>query len=106
LSEQRQGALLLIDEAGDVVTRAGGFVGLLWLTSLPARLSLVYFAVRLLELRGEASHHGDELARLAWLTLYLWLLSLWGRWAFVRAARHSLQSTLPAAQGAAPRSNG
>ena len=95
MSEQRAGALSIIDEAGDIVSRAAGFVGLLWITSLPARLSLAWFLARLFVLRKEAGHYGNELSRLAWLTLLLWLLSLWGRHAFVRASRHSLQSTLP-----------
>jgi hypothetical protein len=95
LSEQRASALSIIDEAGDIVSRAAGFVGLLWITSLPARLSLAWFVARLLVLRKEAGHHGNELLRLAWLTLVLWLVSLWGRHVFVRATRHSLQSTLP-----------
>jgi hypothetical protein len=95
LSGPQEGALPLIDEAAAIVSRSSRFTGLLWLTSLPARLSLVYFVARLVELHHEASHHAYELARLAWVALALWLFSLWGRQVFVRAARHSLQSTQP-----------
>ena len=95
MSGRQEGALYLIDDAADIVSRAGGFTGLLWLASLPGRLSLVYFVARLVQLGHEASHHGYELARLAWVALAFWLLSLWGRQVFVRAARHSLQSAQP-----------
>jgi hypothetical protein len=95
LTGRPEGALALIDDAGDVVSRAGAWVGILWLSALPARLAFVLFAARLAQLGSEARRHGNELAQLAYVALAAWLLSLWGRQAFVRAARHSLQSTQP-----------
>ena len=90
------GALRLVDEAADAAGRLPGWVGLLWLTALPARLLLVLLCVRLLQLGESAAHHGVWLRRTAFLLLGAWLVSLWGRQVFVRACRHAFQSSRPA----------
>jgi hypothetical protein len=90
------GALALVDEAAEVTGRVPAWVGLLWLTALPARLLLAMLCIRLHALGESAVHHGAFLQRTALFLLAAWLLSLWGRQAFVRACRHALQSSRPA----------
>jgi len=92
---KEEGALRLIDEAVDAVGRLPAWVGLLWLTALPARLLFAFLCVRLIELGSQAVHHGDWILRTSWLLLIAWLGSLWGRQVFVRACRHAFQSERP-----------
>jgi hypothetical protein len=89
------GALSLVDDATDAVSRMGPWVGFLWITALPARLLLALLCVRLLELGDKATGYGDYLLRLSYAALGAWLFSLWGRQAFVRACRHALESERP-----------
>jgi hypothetical protein len=93
---KEDGALRLVDDAADAVGRVPAWVGLLWLTALPSRLLLAFLCVRLLELGESAVHHAFWIRRMAFLLLCAWLLSLWGRQAFVRACRHAFQSSRPA----------
>jgi len=93
---KEEGALRLIDDAADVVGRLPEWVGLLWLSAMPARLLLAFLWIRLIELGPEAVHYGDWVRRMAWLLLLAWLGSLWGRQVFVGACRHALQSERPA----------
>jgi hypothetical protein len=92
------GALGLIDDAADAVGRLPEWVGLLWLTALPARLLLAFFCIRLIQLGSDAVHSGDWARRIAWVLLVAWLASLWGRQVFVRACRHAFQSERPASR--------
>ena len=91
------GALSLVDDATDAVSRMGPWVGLLWITALPARLLLALLCVRLIELGSESPGYGHYLSRLSYAALGAWLVSLWGRQAFVRACRHALESERPLA---------
>jgi hypothetical protein len=75
----------------------GPWVGLLWFTALPARLLLALLCVRLIELGDKATGYGDYLSTLSYAVLGAWLVSLWGRQAFVRACRHALESERPVA---------
>lgn len=95
MSARREGALALVDDASDVVGRLGPWVGLLWITAIPARLLLALFCLRLVELGAGAAGYGLLLTRLAYLALGAWLVSLWGRLVFVRACRHALESARP-----------
>jgi hypothetical protein len=92
---REEGALRLIDDAADVVGRLPEWVGLLWITAMPARLLLAFLWIRLIELGPDAVQYGDWARRMAWLLLVAWLGSLWGRQVFVRACRHALQSERP-----------
>ena len=65
------------------------WVALLWLTALPSRLVLLAFFVELVELGEMAPSQGRTLLRLAFASLALWLLSLWGRQVFIRACRRA-----------------
>src|ERR1700686_3125102 len=76
------GALSLVDDATDAVSRMGPWVGLLWITALPARLLLALLCVRLIELGSESPGYGHYLSRLSYAALGAWLVSLWGRQAF------------------------
>lgn len=81
----------VLDDASVLVARvATPWVGLLWLTAAPLRLAQAHFAARLAELGAEAGAYGDHLARLALVTTAFFLVSLWGRAAFVRACTRDL----------------
>jgi hypothetical protein len=82
----------LLDAGVDVVTHVGPWLAVLWLTALPARLLLADFLVELVTLGKSADVHGRYLLGLAYATLALWLLSLYGRQVFVRACRRALEA--------------
>jgi hypothetical protein len=84
-------AVDLFDDAGDLVGRSLPWVALLWLTAMPSRFALVFFVRDLMLLGSAASEHGEHLESLAWITLALWLLSLYGRQVYVRACRRALE---------------
>ena len=90
-----EGALRLVDDAAEVVGRLGPWTAVLWITALPSRLLFAFLASELIALRSAASGHGDWVRRLAYATLFAWLISLYGRYVFVRACRHALQSERP-----------
>jgi len=90
-----EGALRLVDDAAEVVGRLGSWTALLWATALPSRFLLAFLASELIALGDKATAHGDWLRRLAYATLLAWLVSLYGRYVFVRACRHALQSERP-----------
>jgi len=90
-----EGALRLVDDAAEVVGRLGPWTALLWITALPSRLLFAYLASQLILLGSGATTRADWLRRLAYGTLIAWLPSLYGRYAFVRACRHALQSERP-----------
>lgn len=92
---RREGALRLVDDAAEVIGRLGPWTALLWITALPSRLLFAFLASELIVLGSAATGHGDWLHRLAYATLLAWLLSLYGRYVFVRACRHALQSERP-----------
>jgi hypothetical protein len=91
----REGALRLIDDGADAVGRLAAWTGLLWITALPSRFLFALLFARLVELGPEATQYADFLRRLAYSALLAWLVSLWGRQAFVRACRHTLESDRP-----------
>lgn len=83
----------VLDDAFELTVRlASPWMGVLWLTALPLRLLQIHFAVRVFDLGGEAGQYGAHLLDLATLTGLAFLLSLWGRAVFVRAAGLSLRS--------------
>jgi hypothetical protein len=84
------GALAALDEGADLALQLPPFVALLWLTALPGRLLLVAFLVELVDFGETAPAHGRALLGLAFASLALWLLSLWGRQVFIRACRRAL----------------
>jgi hypothetical protein len=90
-----EGALRLVDDATEVVGRLGPWTALLWITALPSRLVFAYLATELVRVGGEVAAHGDWLRRVAYLALFAWLPSLFGRYVFARACRHALQSERP-----------
>jgi len=90
-----EGALRLVDDAAEVVGRLGSWTALLWITALPSRLLLAFLVSELIAMGGRATAHGDWVRRLAYATLLAWLVSLYGRYVFVRACRHALQSERP-----------
>ena len=87
--EGQPGALAALDEGADLALQLPPWVALLWLTALPGRLVLVAFLVELVEFGQAASAHSQALLGLAFASLALWLLSLWGRQVFVRACRRA-----------------
>ena len=89
---RRDGALDLIDDGADAVSRAGTWVGVLWLTAVPARLLLVLVASRAIALGADAQEYGAYLRQLAYAALAAWVVSLYGRLVFVRACQAALQS--------------
>lgn len=97
MTHRSGGALSLVDDATEAVGRLGSWVGFLWFTALPARLLLTLLCVRLIELGDKATGYGESLSRLSYAVLAAWLVSLWGRQAFVRACRHALESERPPA---------
>jgi hypothetical protein len=90
-----EGALRLVDDAAEVIGRLGPWTALLWITALPSRFLFAFLASELMILGSTATAHGDWLRRLAYATLLAWLISLYGRYVFVRACRHALQSGRP-----------
>lgn len=82
-------AVALLDEGVDLATQLPPWVAVLWVTALPARLLLANFLVELLTLKKAAELQGRYLLVLAYATLALWLLSLYGRQVFVRACRRA-----------------
>lgn len=98
----------ILDEATEAVSRgAAPWLAAVWLTALPVRLLQVHFFREALALGRAAAEYGDYLRGLSLTMLVAFLLSLYGRAAYVRACRLSLQSgrvpgrealRLPAAQ--------
>ncbi len=83
----------VLDDAFAVAVHvASPWMGVLWLTALPVRLLQIHFAARVFELGAEASQYGAHLLDLASLAGLAFLLSLWGRAVFVRAAGLALRS--------------
>ncbi len=85
------GAIALLDEGIDLVTQLPAWVGVLWLTALPARLLLAAFLVELATLGVSADGNGRDLVVLAYAALALWLVSLYGRQVFIRACRRAME---------------
>jgi hypothetical protein len=86
----------VLDDAGDVIPRvAAPFVGVLWLTALPLRLTQAQFVAHLIALKGEAAHFGDALWQLALLAGLAFVLAAWGRAVFVRACGFGLRGSAP-----------
>jgi hypothetical protein len=98
-SRKKPGALAALDEGADLALQLPPFVALLWLTALPGRLLLVAFVVELVEFGPAASAHGRALQGLAFASLALWLLSLWGRQVFISACRRALGGDAGAGSG-------
>jgi len=84
------GAVQLLDEGIDLVTRLPAWVAALWLTALPCRFLLAAFIVELVNEGTRAPSHGRYLLALSYLLLLLWLPSLYGRQLFVRACRRGM----------------
>lgn len=89
------GAVDLLDESAELVSRASPWMAALWLTAMPARFALAWLAARVLQLGPKAHEHGAHLLHLAYAALGLWLLSLYGRQVWVRACRQALEGAPP-----------
>lgn len=86
MSKRGIGAIAVLNEAGAVARRvAAPWVGVLWLTALPARLLQVRFFYEAFRLGGEASHYGTYLTGLAWSACAASVPALWGRAVYARA---------------------
>ena len=82
----------IVDEAAPVVRRNGApWLGVLWATAIPLRISQAYFYNELY-LLSDPTRFGDYLGRLALYAFAALLPALWGRAVFVRACTLSMQS--------------
>jgi hypothetical protein len=90
----------ILDEASDLVrTIARPWLALLWLSTLPGMMSLVFFVDRLAVLGEKADGYGGLLYEAATLSLLAFLLTLAGRALFVRALGLAMTSrTSPGAE--------
>ncbi|MEO8033635.1 MAG: hypothetical protein ABI837_04335 [Acidobacteriota bacterium] len=78
----------VLDESAQVVRLTSvRWAALLLATSIPYRFMQVVFVDRLLELGAKANQYGDLLRLTADLTIAAFLISLWGRAVYARAAR-------------------
>jgi hypothetical protein len=93
------GAIALFDEGTELVTKLPPWLAVLWLTALPARLCLAAFLVETTTLGVSGGGHGRYLYVLAYATLALWLLSLYGRQVFIRACRRAMEGDTTIASG-------
>jgi hypothetical protein len=84
------GAIALLDEGADLVTTLPPFLAVLWLTALPARLLLAAFVVETTT-KASAQGAGRYVYVLAYATLAVWLVSLYGRQVFIRACRRAME---------------
>ncbi len=76
-----------IDRGALLVRRLPGWVGVLWLTALPARLLMVFLGSEVVRLGANVRGHGTALVALAQLVLAAWVVAVIGRQFFVRACR-------------------
>lgn len=94
------GAIAALDEGVDLVTQLPSWVAVLWATALPSRFVLAGFLAELATLGPLASGHREHLLGLAYASLGLWLLSLYGRQLYVRACRRAREGdTAPGLRG-------
>ncbi len=76
-----------IDRGAILVRRLPGWVGILWLSALPARFLMVFLCNEVLRQGASVRSHGTAMVALAQLVLAAWVVALIGRLFFVRACR-------------------
>ncbi|MBI5369404.1 MAG: hypothetical protein HZA54_20385 [Planctomycetes bacterium] len=86
------GLVGVLDESFAVARRAAPWIGLLWLTALPARLLGVRLEYAAHALGATAADHGDYLISLGYAAALALPLALYGRLVFVRACARALRS--------------
>jgi hypothetical protein len=83
----------ILDEASELALAvAAPWIGILWITSVPLRLTQAHFAARLIELGRDAHRYGDHLHEIATWMLAAFLVSLWGRAIYMRALNLRMQT--------------
>ena len=90
MSGRASAALDAAGRGAELVRRLPGWVGVLCLSALPARLLLAYLVWQAWRLESAASDHGDALWSLALLTMGAWVIAQIGRQFFVRACAQDL----------------
>jgi len=96
LSPTRLSALEVLNDATETVARtASPWLGVLWLSALPARFLQVYFYYQVFGLSRQSGQYGSYMFGLAALCMAAWLVLLLGRLVYIRACFMAQQSARP-----------
>lgn len=96
MSGRASAALDAAGRGAELVRRLPLWVGVLWLSALPARLLLAYLVWQAWRLGAAAGDHAEALQSLALMTLGAWVVAQIGRQFFVRACALDLDGGRPA----------